>query len=68
VTASVLTEDRAACADAGLDAYLTKPIRTEELIAVLEQVRPRAAVASPGVDARAADRAGRLVPTGGSTA
>ena len=68
VTASVLTEDRAACADAWMDAYLTKPIRTEELIAVLEQVRPRAAVASPGVDARAADRAGWLVPTGGSTA
>ena len=42
VTASVLVEDRVACARAGMDAYLAKPVRPAELSAVLAQV-PRAA-------------------------
>jgi len=35
VTASVLAEDRAACARAGMDGFLTKPIRPQALEAVL---------------------------------
>jgi CheY-like chemotaxis protein len=37
LTASALVEDRQACTDAGMEAYLTKPVRAAELSAVLEQ-------------------------------
>jgi PAS domain S-box-containing protein len=43
VTASVLSEDRQACLDAGMDAFLTKPIRAAELAEVLNRVHPDAA-------------------------
>jgi CheY-like chemotaxis protein len=40
MTASVLVEDRAACTAAGMDAYLTKPVRRHELEAVFAQLSP----------------------------
>lgn len=39
MTASVLIDDRAACRRAGMDSYLPKPVRQQELIAVLASVR-----------------------------
>jgi len=42
VTASVLSEDRQACLDAGMDAFLTKPIRPEDLESVLASAYPPA--------------------------
>jgi CheY-like chemotaxis protein len=38
LTASALAEDRQRCLDAGMDGYLAKPIRIEELRAVVEKV------------------------------
>jgi len=43
LTASVTAEDRLACRDAGMDAYLAKPVRGPELSAALQGVRPQAA-------------------------
>jgi CheY-like chemotaxis protein len=42
LTASVLSEDRKACLDAGMDAFLAKPIRPEDIENVLSQVFPAA--------------------------
>ena len=36
LTASVTTQDRTACAEAGMDDYLTKPLRPAELAAMLQ--------------------------------
>ncbi len=47
ITASALVEDRAACMSAGMDDYLTKPLRAQELSALLKRVRPRAMGAPP---------------------
>ena len=38
LTASALPEDRQRCLDAGMDGYLAKPIRVEELRAVVEKI------------------------------
>jgi PAS domain S-box-containing protein len=38
LTASVTTEDRAACAAAGMDGYLSKPLRAADLVTVLDDV------------------------------
>jgi CheY-like chemotaxis protein len=35
LTAGVLAEDRAACIRSGMNSYLSKPIRTDELAAAL---------------------------------
>ncbi len=45
MTANAMAEDREACLAAGMDGYLSKPIRVEELVAELERA---AAVASGG--------------------
>lgn len=45
LTASALVEDREACAAAGMEAYLTKPIRKRELQAMLD--RTTAAAPTP---------------------
>jgi CheY-like chemotaxis protein len=38
LTAGATTEDRGACAAAGMDDYLTKPVRLHELDSVLSRV------------------------------
>ena len=38
MTANVLVTDRSACADAGMDDFLAKPVRQEKLAAVLADV------------------------------
>ena len=43
MTANVFAEDRAACAAAGMDAYLAKPVRSGELAAVLDEPPTRRA-------------------------
>lgn len=42
LTASVSLEDRLACSSAGMDAYLSKPVRAPELNSALQDVRPAA--------------------------
>jgi signal transduction histidine kinase/DNA-binding response OmpR family regulator/tetratricopeptide (TPR) repeat protein len=41
MTASAMREDRESCLEAGMDDYLAKPIRVEELVAALARCRPR---------------------------
>ncbi|HMN87117.1 MAG TPA: response regulator [Bauldia sp.] len=43
MTANAMQGDRELCMDAGMDDYLTKPIRVEQLVEALNQVRPREA-------------------------
>jgi CheY-like chemotaxis protein len=38
MTAAAMAEDRQACLEAGMDGFLTKPIRLEQLVGVLESV------------------------------
>ena len=40
MTANAMAEDRAACLEAGMDDYVAKPIRVEELVAALERATP----------------------------
>jgi PAS domain S-box-containing protein len=40
MTANALPEDREACFAAGMDDYVAKPIRPEELVAALKRVKP----------------------------
>lgn len=42
-TAHAMREDRALCQDAGMDDYLTKPVRRHELESVLKRCLPHAA-------------------------
>jgi CheY-like chemotaxis protein len=41
MTANALPEDREACFAAGMNDYVAKPIRAEELVAALKRVKPR---------------------------
>jgi CheY-like chemotaxis protein len=47
LTASVTTEDRRACLQAGMDGYLSKPIRAEELNGTLADIAARMTDAPP---------------------
>ena len=49
MTANALPEDREACFAAGMNDYVAKPIRAEELVAALKRVKPLAA-AGNGLD------------------
>jgi CheY-like chemotaxis protein len=44
MTANAMQGDRDMCLAAGMDDYLTKPIRVERLVEALMQVQPRAVV------------------------
>jgi CheY-like chemotaxis protein len=37
MTAGVMPEERAACADAGMELFLSKPVRVEDLVEALRQ-------------------------------
>jgi PAS domain S-box-containing protein len=72
MTAHAMKGDDERCFAAGMDDYLTKPIRTEELMTVLEKVGARKAVrevrldmAAPSRDAEAVDLAAALERIGG---
>jgi CheY-like chemotaxis protein len=45
MTANAMVGDREACLDAGMDDYLPKPVRPEDLRAVLDRYLPRAPAA-----------------------
>jgi CheY-like chemotaxis protein/HPt (histidine-containing phosphotransfer) domain-containing protein len=51
MTANVTKEDREACMDAGMNDYLAKPIRVDELVAALSKAVPLAAHGASAVDA-----------------
>ena len=51
MTANVTKEDRQACMDAGMNDYLAKPIRVQELIAALNRVQPSTGNGIPATDA-----------------
>ena len=47
LTASVLLEDREACREAGMDDHLAKPVRTQQLVAVLDRAERRPRTSPP---------------------
>ena len=46
LTANVLADDRQACADAGMDGFLVKPLDRDKLQSALDDLAPRASVAA----------------------
>jgi CheY-like chemotaxis protein len=60
LTASALAEDEQRCRDAGMDDFMTKPLRPETLGRVLGRWLPDAAL--PGVDLPGADLPGADLP------
>ncbi len=71
MTANVATDDRQACLDAGMNDYLPKPIRVEELVAALNRSQAGGETGSPRFDnkrgagtAPESGAAGQDAPTG----
>lgn len=65
LTADATNDSRRRCEEAGMDAYLTKPVELQELLALVDRLtRPAAARPSaawaPGSDLRRSSRADRL--------
>ena len=60
MTASAMREDREACLEAGMDGFLTKPIRVEALVAALEGCAPAAGSALAASAPAVALDAGRI--------
>lgn len=69
MTANAMAEDRQACLEAGMDGYLSKPIRVEELVTSLTNCRKQAngtqirvgSAQEPVLDAAALKKLDRLV-------
>lgn len=56
VTASALSEDRQRCLDSGMDDHIAKPIRLDDLRAVVEQIAGSAAPRSGNINAELGQR------------
>ncbi len=69
MTANALQGDRELCVAAGMDDYVSKPIRIEELVGALERCRSRPEVGAPATDAGAGNAPPRPqpLPTGSPT-
>jgi PAS domain S-box-containing protein len=69
MTANALQGDRELCVAAGMDDYVSKPIRIEELVGALERCRWRPEVGAPAADAGAGNARPRPqpLPTGSPT-
>ena len=52
MTANAMEGDREACLEAGMDDYISKPIRTEELVMALERCKPDTGNSIQDVDIR----------------
>jgi signal transduction histidine kinase/DNA-binding response OmpR family regulator/HPt (histidine-containing phosphotransfer) domain-containing protein len=50
LTAHATQQDKAQCLEAGMDAYVSKPIRRQELLAALSQITPARSAGSCGCD------------------
>lgn len=61
VTAHAMKGDEDRCLAAGMDLYLTKPLRTQELLATLEEIRKREGSAGHTADALPKESSGNAV-------
>ena len=61
MTAHALPGDRETCLEAGMDQYVAKPVRAEQLFAAIEAAMPKSAAPSPRPGELAPGRRRRLV-------